>query len=164
MYILIETNQIGNEGVQMKKSILTTFSSYMTGRVSRWVVIGIWVVLTAALTIAWPAVNDSEVNNAPNLSENSPSVEADKLVKKQFPNSSGIPALLTWHNESGLTEEDLNAVQQMAEHLEKDPLEDQSSTPPLHKMPVSALQQMVSKDGTTLVQPIFSKKVLIPKS
>lgn len=158
MYILIEINQIGNEGVRMKKSKLTTFSSYMTGRVSRWVVIGIWVVLTAALTIAWPAVNDSEVNNAPNLSDDSPSVEADKLIKKQFPNSSGVPALLTWHNESGLTKEDLKAAQQMAEGLEKDPLEDQTSTPPLHKLPVSALQQMVSKDGTTLVQPIFFKE------
>ncbi|MDP1442112.1 MMPL family transporter [Priestia megaterium] len=142
----------------MKESPLTTFSRYMTGKVSRWVVIAVWVLATVVLTVAWPAVNQTEVNNAPNLSDNSPSVEAEKLIKKEFSNSSGVPALLTWHNESGLGNEDLKAIQQMAERLEKEPLEAQSSTPPLHKLPLPALQKMISKDGTTLVQPIFFKE------
>ncbi|MFE7084124.1 MMPL family transporter [Priestia megaterium] len=142
----------------MKESPLTTFSRYMTGKVSRWVVIAVWILATAVLTIAWPAVNKTEVNNAPNLSENSPSVEAENLIKKEFPNSSGVPALLTWHKESGLNNEDLKAIQQMAERLEKEPLEEQSSTPPLHKLPLPALQKMISKDGTTIVQPIFFKE------
>ncbi|AEN90411.1 Membrane protein, MmpL [Priestia megaterium WSH-002] len=139
----------------MKESPLATFSRYMTGKVSRWIVIAVWILATVVLTIAWPAVNKTEVNNAPNLSENSPSVEAENLIKKEFPNSSGVPALLTWHKESGLNNDDLKSIQQMAADLEKKPLEAQTSTPPLHKLPLAALQKMVSKDGTTLVQPIF---------
>ncbi|WP_243494436.1 MMPL family transporter [Priestia aryabhattai] len=142
----------------MKESPLATFSRFMTGKVSRWVVITVWILATAVLTIAWPAVNKTEVNNAPNLSENSPSVEAENLIKKEFPNSSGVPALLTWHKESGLNNDDLKSIQQMAADLEKKPLEEQTSTPPLHKLPLAALQKMISKDGTTLVQPIFFKE------
>ncbi|KWU67635.1 MMPL family transporter [Priestia megaterium] len=142
----------------MKESPLATFSRLMTGKVSRWVVIAVWILATAVLTIAWPAVNKTEVNNAPNLSENSPSVEAENLIKKEFPNSSGVPALLTWHKESGLNTDDLKSIQQVAADLEKKPLEEQTSTPPLHKLPLAALQKMISKDGTTLVQPIFFKE------
>lgn len=142
----------------MKESPLATFSRLMTGKVSRWVVIAVWILATAVLTIAWPAVNKTEVNNAPNLSENSPSVEAENLIKKEFPNSSGVPALLTWHKDSGLNTDDLKSIQQVAADLEKKPLEEQTSTPPLHKLPLAALQNMISKDGTTLVQPIFFKE------
>lgn len=139
----------------MKKSPLTTISQYMTGKVSRWIVIAAWIIVTVVLTIAWPPVSETEINNAPNLSEDSPSVEAENLIKEEFPTSSGVPALLTWHNEAGLNEENLMAVQEMSEELSDKPLEGQSSTPPLHKMPIPALQEMISEDGTTLVQPIF---------
>ena len=47
----------------MKESPLATFSQFMTGKVSRWVVIAVWILATAVLTIAWPAVNKTEVNN-----------------------------------------------------------------------------------------------------
>lgn len=142
----------------MKKSPITTFSQYMTGKVSRWIVIAVWIIATVVLTFVWPPVSETEVNNAPNLTEDSPSVEADKLIKEEFPNSSGVPALLTWHNEAGLKEENLKAIQKISEDLTDKPLEGQLSTPPLHNMPLPALQEMISEDGTTLVQPIFFKE------
>ncbi len=142
----------------MKKSPLTTFSQYMTGKVSRWIVIAAWIIATVVLTIVWPPVSETEVNNAPNLSDDSPSVKADNLIKEEFPNSSGVPALLTWHNEAGLNEENLKAIQDISKDLSDKPLEGQSSIPPLHEMPIPALQEMISEDGTTLVQPIFFKE------
>ena len=135
--------------------MLITFSEKITGKVGRWIVLALWVVLTAGLSIALPAVNDKVINNAPNLSEDAPSVKAEQIIKDELPDSSGTPLLLTWYHKSGLTTDDLQNIQAIAKQLEETPLQEQSATTNLHKIPPPVLQKMISKDGTTLVQPIF---------
>lgn len=135
--------------------MLITFSKKITGKVGRWIVLALWIILTAGLSIALPAVNEKVINNAPNLSEDAPSVKAEQIIQRELPNSSGTPLLLTWHHKSGLTTDDLQNIQAVAKQLEESPLPEQSSTTSMHKMPLPVLQKMISKDGTTLVQPIF---------
>lgn len=130
----------------------------MTGKTSRWVVIAAWIIAAIALTFTLPAVNDRTANNASDLPEDSPSVVADELIKEEFPNSSGIPALLTWHREGGLTEADLAEIQYLSKELTDNPLTQQSYLPPLHEIPLPALKGSVSEDGTTFVQPLFFKE------
>ena len=81
---------------------------------------------------------------------------AEELIKEEFPNSLGIPALLTWHREDGLTDADLAEIQYVSQTLTKTPLNEQSYVPPLDQVPLPALKGSVSeKDSTTFVQPIF---------
>ncbi|MFJ7745127.1 MMPL family transporter [Peribacillus sp. NPDC097295] len=127
----------------------------MTGKISRWVVIAIWVIATVLLTFLLPAVNDKTENVPTDLPADSDSVVADELIKKEFPNSSGIPALLTWHREGGLTDADLAEIQNLSKELTESPLKQQSFLPPLHNAPLPALKGSVSEDGTTFVQPLF---------
>ncbi|MGE7121222.1 MMPL family transporter [Peribacillus sp. NPDC046944] len=127
----------------------------MTGTISRWVVIAIWIIATVLLTFTLPAVNDKTENVPTDLPADSDSVVADELIKKEFPNSSGIPALLTWHREGGLTDADLAEIQNLSKELTESPLKQQSFLPPLHNAPLPALKGSVSEDGTTFVQPLF---------
>ncbi|MFU2017700.1 MMPL family transporter [Peribacillus butanolivorans] len=142
----------------MDETLLGRLSRMMTGKVSRWVVIAVWIIVATILTITLPDVKDRTSNNTADLPADSASVVADKLIKKEFPNSSGIPALLTWHREGGLTEADLAEVQYLSKELTENPLTQQSFLPPLHEIPLPALQGSVSEDGTTFVQPLFFKE------
>ncbi|WP_337101269.1 MMPL family transporter [Paenibacillus sp. YIM B09110] len=126
----------------------------VAGRRTRWITLGIWIVLAAILTLTLPAVGDNEQNNAQNLEDNSPSLLADRLIKEKFPNASGVPALIVWHREGGLTNDDLTYIGQTSQALTDHPLEAQGELIPLHTMPLPALQQFVSEDKTTFVQPV----------
>ena len=141
----------------MDNTLLGKLSSIMSGKISRWVVIATWLIVTIVLSIAFPAVGDQTKDNAATLPADAESIVAEKLIKEEFPNSLGVPALLTWHREGGLTDADLADIQYVAQTLTKTPLNQQSTIPPLHQVPLPALKSEVSEDGTTFVQPIFFK-------
>ncbi|MFC4775241.1 MMPL family transporter [Paenibacillus sp. GCM10023252] len=134
--------------------MLEKISDLVAGRRGRWVTLVVWIAAAVLLTMLLPAVGERETNNAPNLETDSPSVLADKIIKEQFPSSSGIPALVVWHREGGLTPEDYQAIQATSKELSEKPLESQIGMAPLHELPPPALTKMGSKDGTTFVMPI----------
>ncbi|MGI2294944.1 MMPL family transporter [Paenibacillus sp. GXUN7292] len=122
---------------------------------SKWVTVAVWLIVAVVLTIALPNVKEYERNNAPNLKDNAPSVEASKLIAEQFPGEAGIPALIVWQRDSGLTEADYTVIQKLAGELAAQPLTALHDGIPLHMMPVQALQQMTSEDGTVFIQPLL---------
>ena len=139
----------------LNDTLLEKISKRMSGRISRWVVIATWLIVTTVLSLTLPPVGDHTKDNAANLPADADSVVAEELIKEEFPNSLGIPALLTWHREGGLTDADLVEIQFLAQTLTETPLNQQSYVPPLHQVPLPALKSSVSEDGTTFVQPIF---------
>ena len=106
----------------------------------------------------WPAVNSQEVNNAPNLPDDSQSVQAAKIAEREFPSGSGVPALLVWHREGGISQEDLLHIQALYSNLEKTPLPHQNFVPPLGQLPPQALQASLSEDRSTIVTPVLFDK------
>lgn len=134
--------------------MLDKLGSLFAGPRTRWLTLIAWIAIAAILSFALPAVGDEEINNAPNLTEDSPSVMADNLIKEHFPNESGLPALLVWHRESGLTEQDYEVMKGLTAELAAEPLEGQESVIPLHELPPPALTGMTSEDGTTFVLPV----------
>ncbi|RAV08474.1 MMPL family transporter [Paenibacillus contaminans] len=138
-----------------KESFLTRYGRLVAGPKSKWVTVVFWIVLTAVLSAVLPGVNQTVNNAAQNLPASMASMQADALARSEFTSDSGLPALVVWYRPSGLVQEDLAAVQKLAKDLEEKPLENQKAVPPLHKLPLPALQAQVSKDGTTLVAPIF---------
>ena len=112
----------------------------MSGKISRWIVIATWLIVTIILSIAFPAVGDQTKDNAANLPADANSVVAEELIKEEFPNTLGVPALLTWHREGGLTDADLVEIQYVAQTLTKTPLNQQSYVPPLNQVPLPALK------------------------
>lgn len=126
----------------------------VAGRRSKWVTLAVWILLTGILSVFLPNVNSQENNAARQLPTDSWSLEAAALMKEQFPSNEGVPALVVWYRASGLTDQDLAAVQKVTKQLTDAPLAAQKGLPPLHQMPAPALKGMLSKDGQILVLPI----------
>jgi len=141
----------------MKKS-LVSFIGVVSGRKGRWITVLSWVIVTVALSVFLPNVNSVTNNGAANLSKDVMSVQADEVKAKQFPDNTGIPALLVWYRNGGLTNQDLRLITHLYQHLEKNHLPNQSFVPSLGRLPTKGLKSSISKDGTSIVTPIFMEK------
>jgi len=139
----------------MKRHPFNSWGKMVGGQKTRWLTIIIWVLLTLFLSITFPSVNEVENNKADNLPKSSMSQKADEIIKKEFPNESGIPLLIVWHKDNGLNNNDYQTIQSLYKELRKNTLDQQKSLPPFDTLPKPALIQNVSKDGTTLITPIF---------
>ncbi|MEH7081062.1 MMPL family transporter, partial [Bacillus velezensis] len=139
----------------MKRHPFNSWGKIVGGQKTRWITITVWVLLTLFLSISFPSVNEVEDNKADNLPKSSMSQKADEIIKKEFPNDSGNPLLIVWHRENGLINDDYQTVQTLYKELRKNALDKQKSLLPFDTLPKPALIQSVSKDGTTLITPIF---------
>jgi len=135
--------------------MLQNIAAFFTGKVSRWMTLLAWIILAVVLTLTLPGVNDKVQNNVQNLPDSSPSIVADQLLQQYFPNTSGVPALLTVQREGGLTEEDIQHLLQLTEQLTNEPLPAQEGVIPLQLIPPPALQSILSDDGSTIIVPIM---------
>lgn len=137
---------------------LNRFVQVSASRKGRWITLTVWIFAVALLSSLFPNVNTVTDDAAANLPVSTLSVKADQIIKKEFPNNAGTPLLIVWYRKEGLTKSDLKTVQTMYQHFKNSPLKNQQLIPPLDQLPVQALKNSVSKDGTTLVTPIFMKK------
>lgn len=134
--------------------MLQKIAACFTGKVSRWATLVVWIAVAVLLTLTLPSANDKVQNNAENLPADAQSIVAAQLLKQVFPGDSGVPALLVYQHQDGLTEDDYRLLQSLTEQLTNEPLPAQQSIIPLHMMPTAALQGIASEDGSTLIVPI----------
>ncbi len=144
----------------MKKSWFEKYRETVSGKKSKWVILFAWLLLAAVLNITLPQANTQKNDLAANLPSTTMSQQAKKLIEKEFSAESGTPALLTWYRSTGLTDDDLTLIQHYASNLETNPVKHQQAVLPLNQFPLPVLkQQLLSKDGTTLILPVtFQKK------
>ncbi|OCS87952.1 MMPL family transporter [Caryophanon tenue] len=134
---------------------LEKFSTKVSGKTSRWVVLGVWLIAIVILSLLFPQVNGMESNTGEDLPEYSEARQASELMAEKFPNDSGIPLLLVWYKEAGLEPTDLQAIQALYAELNENPLAGQSTLPPFQDMPAEALFSQVSENGSSIVTPVF---------
>nr|WP_240795488.1 MMPL family transporter [Aquibacillus halophilus] len=125
---------------------------------SRWITLVLWIGLVALLSTVWPQVNDEESGSNNLLPDDAMSVEASKIMEEQFPDDSGVPLLLVWQRQGGLTETDFESVQTLYKELKSDSLNHQSMVPDFGNIPIQALMQSASSDGEALTTPVFFKE------
>ncbi|MFD2671942.1 MMPL family transporter [Marinicrinis sediminis] len=128
------------------------------GTYSRWITLGIWISLVVILNAVFPQGNSQTNENAQNLADSLPSVQAEQIAKQEFPSESGVPALIVLHREKGMTDGDVQIVQQLTAAFTQEPLPNQSLIVPLHELPLPAVKGQLSEDGSTFVLPIFFNK------
>ncbi|MCM3785523.1 MMPL family transporter [Neobacillus mesonae] len=131
------------------------YGKWVAGKRSKWITLLVWIILAVLLNLTLPAVGEREDNNAANLTDDKASVQAELLAAREFPNNTGVPALIVWHREGGLEPEDLTSLQQLTEELTSEPVASQSAVVPLHELPPPALDAQLSEDGSTIILPVF---------
>ncbi|WP_164670096.1 MMPL family transporter [Virgibacillus doumboii] len=139
-------------------NFLYKWGKTVAGKKSRFATPVIWVLIIGILTIAWPQVNSETTTSQNLLPEDAMSNEAAALMEEQFPDNNGVPLLMVWHRDDGLTDSDYNTVKSVYQELTDNPLTHQSLVPPLGKAPAAALKQMASDDGEALITPVFFEK------
>lgn len=139
----------------MSKSPLEKWGNTVGGKRSRWVTILIWITLVIVLGVIFPQVNSVENYAGDDLPNDVMSRQADALLEEQFPSDSGVPLLIVWYQEEGIGKRDLQQIQSLYKQLESEPLAAQATLPPLHQLPVEALQGMISENGKSIVTPVF---------
>lgn len=137
---------------------MSGYGKFVAGSKTKWITLLVWIVLVGALTLLWPAVNSQVKNNASNLPDDSQSVQAAAIAEQEFPSGSGVPALLVWHREGGISQDDLLHIIAVYNKLEQQPLPHQNFVPPLGQLPPQALQGSLSEDLSTLVTPVLFDK------
>src|SRR5699024_4046621 len=104
------------------------------------------------------SVNQKVTDSDNLLPDEAMSNQAAQISDEQFPNDNGLPLLLVWQRDGGLTDADYESIQQIYEDVADDPLTGQSFVPPLYQAPPEALQESASDDGAALTTPIFFEK------
>ncbi|MCP8970493.1 MMPL family transporter [Ectobacillus ponti] len=140
------------------KHFLMLFIQSVSGRRGRWITLAMWILLAGVLSSVFPNVNKVTDNGAKNLPATAMSEQAEKIAKEKFPSNAGTPLLLVWYRDRGLTGQDYAVIGQVYKHLDANPLAVQKSIPPFGKLPPQALQASASKDGTSIVTPVFMEK------
>ncbi|MEK4131757.1 MMPL family transporter [Solibacillus sp. FSL W8-0474] len=139
----------------MSKHPLEKWGSVMGGKNTRWIVLGLWIVFAVTFALIFPQINSVENFAGDEIPETYTSIQAGKILEEEFASDSGIPLLITWYNESGITEQDLTNIQGLYKQLADDPLNGQESIPPFHELPAQALMGLLSENGAALVTPVF---------
>ncbi|WP_188633246.1 MMPL family transporter [Lentibacillus kapialis] len=139
-------------------NLLQKWGRYVSGRKSRFVTLVIWMLVIGLFTFIWPHVNQEETASNNLLPKDAMSVEAKEIIDEQFPNDKGVPLLLVWYRNGGLTEADYNMVQSLYQQLKQEPLTSQSMVPDFAKAPIQALKKQASSDNEVLVTPVFFEK------
>ena len=139
----------------MSKHPLEKWGSIMGGKNTRWVVVALWLIFAVALAFIFPQINSVENYAGEELPETYTSVKAGQIIEEQFASDSGIPLLITWYKESGLTEQDLTKIQALYKDLAENPLQGQEMIPPFHEIPVQVLMGSLSENGAAIVTPVF---------
>lgn len=132
---------------------LKRIADAVSGKRGRWITLVLWIVIVGLANAFLPSSSDHKDDAAANLVSSAPSVQADALNEHN-----GIPAIIAWHRDAGLTDEDLGQIQALSKKLADEPLPQQTELPPLHEMPLPALKGMVSEDGTTFLQTVVFDK------
>ena len=132
--------------------------NHTTSKKGRWMTLLIWIIITVILSFSLPSVNKVEDNSAAQLPNSAMSVKADAVAKKQFPSDTGVPLLLAWYRDGGLTDQDYAVIQKLYKDLNNDPIKAQDTLPPFGKLPPQALKSSASKDGESIITPVFIKK------
>lgn len=133
-------------------------SKWVAGKRSKWVTLLVWIVAAALLSALLPSASSHEDNNAPNLSQDKPSMQAEAIADREFSSGADVPALYVWHREGGLTDADIAGIGQWSAKLTEAKAPHQTSMPPLHLLPPEALKAELSSDNSTIVVPVLFDK------
>ncbi|QED46230.1 MMPL family transporter [Cytobacillus dafuensis] len=112
-----------------------------------------WVLAVVLLSVIAPSAKDYKVNSGEgSVNENTPSEISNQIMKEQFPSTDGLPALLVFNREGGITDQDKEKINELSEWLSSDKKPDNIlSALPFHALPPPVQKQMYSEDGSTLL-------------
>lgn len=119
---------------------------------SLWIVI-IWLALVIVLSALAPGAKEHAISSSEDsIHLNTPSAKARALAEEYFPSEDGLTALLLFHSDTAITEEQKTAITAISQWLssEQKP-EHLAGAMPYHLFPKEAQDRLYSEDGSTML-------------
>jgi RND superfamily putative drug exporter len=134
--------------------MLGKIARFASGRRSKWVVVGIWVVLLAIPMAAGPLADVTEDRISSFLPDDSAAIVADKMIEERFPGAVTTSSVAVYHRDGGLTPADQGVIADEAQALRG--IEGVFAEGLAVPFSEGAPEGLVSPDGTTafIVIPI----------
>ena len=136
----------------MFASLLHRITDFSSSKRGKFIVIALWLVIAIALKATAPNLVTLYDNGAnQRLPSAADSQVANRLLLKEFPHSRGLPAIIVFHDPSGLNVDDRIRMHQVSDWLtsdQKPSLVDEALS--VFTVPQAA-NQLLSSDGTTMI-------------
>jgi RND superfamily putative drug exporter len=98
---------------------VSALASFVTGRRSKWVVLGIWIVAVAILMPLGSKLGDETRDDTTSfLPESAESTDVVNILDEDFPNGETTQGLIVYERDGGLTEADQRTIAEQARQLE----------------------------------------------
>src|SRR5688572_5431323 len=97
--------------------MLRSIARFATGRRTKWVVVGIWLVLIAIPMAAGPLADVTEDRISSFLPDDSAAIVAEKTIQERFPGNVTTSSVAVYHRDGGLTPADQALIAAEAEEL-----------------------------------------------
>ncbi len=134
--------------------MIRAITDFSTSRRGKWIILAIWLVVTAAVVPLAPQLSSVTTNDqASFLPSGAESTRVAQLVKSKFP-SDGTPAIIVFRNASGLTDQNLSDAQKINDWLlSGKPGDNVEGVVSIFTVP-QARSSLVSADNTTMTMVV----------
>lgn len=112
-----------------------------------------WIGLALTFSFLAPSAKDYSVNSTEgSVKGNTASEIAADVLEEEFPSDNGLTALLVFHREDGISDDDRTHISNLSEWFESEKKPEHiASALPYHHFPENVQDQMYSEDDTTLI-------------
>jgi len=143
--------------------LLHRFGRFVSSSKGTKIILLLWIAAIVILSAIAPSSSDVEQES---MDEGSafgerPSAEAQNIMDTYFPSEDGLVALLVYHDEDKISDEQREEIADMSEWLNSDEKPDNiSSALPFHKLPDDVQDELFSDDESTMQINVALKKDL----
>lgn len=123
-------------------------------RGAKWTVI-IWIILMIGLSGASSGAKEyaTSINHA-GLKDDAPSMIAQEKLAEHFEGDLGVPAILVFHNEKGLTDSNMEMIDHINKKIDEASFEGVQETILVYEFSEDIKETFVSENGTTFILPV----------
>lgn len=124
---------------------------------AKWTVI-IWIILAIAVSGLSSGASEYATSiNDTGLPNDAKSLIAEEKLQNHFKGDAGVPAILVFHNEDGLTDQDFEQIDTINENLENASLKDVKEVIPVYTFTEEIKSTFISENDTTFILPVNLK-------
>src|SRR5690625_3890592 len=118
----------------------------------------IWIILAIAVSGLSSGASEYATSiNDTGLPNDAQSLIAEEKLQSHFKGDAGVPAILVFHNEDGLTDQDFEQIDTINENLENASLKDVKEVIPVYTFTEEIKSTFISENDTTFILPVNLK-------
>src|SRR5215207_1003351 len=97
--------------------MLRSIAGFASGRRSRWVVVGFWLLLAIVMQMPGKVTDVTDDRISSYLPDDAAAIVADKVIEERFPGGQTTSSVVVYHRDGGLTDADKQTITTEAQKM-----------------------------------------------